>query len=118
MIDIGGMRDVVRIERRSATQDSVGEQLLVWEHFARRRCSIVATPGAERWGGEQRLGRVPTTFELRFLEGVMPGMRLVVPAYPPKIPKDKFYNILSAIDPDSSRRKLVITAEELVEAVS
>jgi head-tail adaptor len=106
-LDSGKMRHVVRIEQRATTQDASGEPALTWTLFASRRAAIVRTPGREIWSSEERQGRVPTLFRLRFLEGVLPAMRV--------IHGDKVFNILSAIDPDGMRAELVLNTEEHVE---
>ncbi len=103
------MREVVRIDQRSTTQDAAGEPLDTWTEFATRRAAIERTPGRELWASSERQGRVPTVFRLRWLEGVLPAMRIVN--------NSKVLNIVSAIDPDGMRAELVITAEELVEEV-
>ncbi len=106
-LNIGAMRDVVRIEQRATTQDAAGEPVLSWTLFAQRRASLERTPGREVWASAERQGRVPTVFHLRYLAGVLPAMRL--------IHEEKVFNILSALDPDGSRVELVIVTEELVE---
>lgn len=108
MINAGKMRQIVRLEQRSTTPDAAGEPLLEWTLFAQRRASIERTPGGETFSAAQRQGRVPTTFKLRYLPGVLPAMRLICDA--------KVYNILSAAA-DDKNSELVITAEELVEAI-
>ncbi len=108
MISAGELRHTVAIEKRSTTQDAVGEPLNEWVHFARRRAGIVRTPGREVFASDQRTARVPTVFRLRHLEGVLPAMRLVCAS--------KVYDIVAAIDPDGRREQLLITAEEHVEA--
>jgi head-tail adaptor len=106
-LDSGKMRHVVRIEQRATTQDAAGEPALTWTLFAQRRASIVRTPGRELWSSEERQGRIPTLFRLRYLAGVLPAMRV--------IHGDKVFNILSAIDPDGMRAELVLNTEEHVE---
>ncbi len=108
------MREVVRIDRRSTTQDAAGEPLLSWTPFTPPlRAAIERTPGREVWSSSERQGRIPTVFKLRYLDGVLPEMRLVLRA----VAGEKVFNILSAIDPDGMRAELVIAAEELVEEV-
>jgi len=108
------MRHVVQLEVRATTQDASGEPLHTWTPFARKRAAIERTPGREVWASQERQGRVPTTFRLRYLDGVVPAMRLVL-GVPPTA---KVFNVLSAIDPTGMRAELVITAEELVEEPS
>lgn len=102
----GKARHQVTIEERVTQQDSTGEPELTWNTFAVRRAELMRTPGAEVFA-EGRNGRVPTVFKLRFLEGVLPGMRLLC--------KGKVYDITSAIDSEGMRAELVVTTEELVE---
>lgn len=107
MIDAGAMRHVVRIERQSTAQDAAGQQVDTWITHAERRAAVERAPGREVWASAQRGGRVPALFRLRWLEGVVPGMRL--------IHEEKVHDILSATDPDGRREALLITAEERVE---
>ena len=111
VLDLGRMRHVVRIDQRVTTQDAAGEQVLTWNQFATRRAAIEVTPGRELWSSQERQGRVPTIFRLRYLDGVVPSMRLIHS----RDGSEKVFNILSAIDPDGLRVELVITTEELVE---
>ena len=110
-LNLGEMRHVVRIEQRSTAQSSSGDPLLSWSPFAsRRRAAIMATPGREFFASAERQGRIPTVFQLRYLAGVTPAMRLIRE----RDGVDVVYKILSAIDPDQLRVELVITCEELV----
>ena len=108
MIRSGAMRHTVRFERRSPAQDAAGEPLNEWILYAERRCAIERTPGREVWASAQRSGRVPVVLRLRWLSGLLPGMRAVL--------GEKALNILSAVDPDGRGAELLVTAEELVEA--
>lgn len=107
MPNLGAMRQVVTIERRSTIQDAAGEPELRWLLVFKGRAELARATGREVEAAQQRQGRVPTTFKLRFLSGVLPGMRL--------LHAEKVFDIKSAIDPDGRRRELVITADELVE---
>lgn len=105
------MRHRVVIERRSATQDAAGEPTVAWTTVVDRRASMRRSPGTEVFSSEQRLGRVPTEFRLRYAAGILPQMRLRLTSETP----EKLYNVLSAIDPDGRRSELIVTALELVE---
>lgn len=105
-INPGAMREQVRLESRSTAQDTVGEQILTWSLFALRRAEVVRTPGKELWASMERNGRVPTMWKLRWLDGVLPAMRLIC--------RGKVYNIVSALDPTGRQEELLITSEELV----
>lgn len=104
----GQMRVRVRIEEQTSTQDASGQPLDTWTEFATRWAKLRRAPGREIFASAQREGRVPVVFELRYVAGVKPGMRLVFGG--------KVHDIISAVDPDQRRMDLVITAEEHVEA--
>jgi head-tail adaptor len=106
-INAGAMRDQVQVQQRSTVQDTAGEPQTIWSVFATVRAEVIRMPGKEVWDAVTRNGRVPTTWKLRFLDGVFPKMRLVS--------RNKVYDIVSAIDPTGRREELLITAEELVE---
>lgn len=103
------MRATVRIEQRTPVRDAVGAPQATWNLFVERRAEVIRSTGRELEASEQRQGRVPTLFKLRWFEGVLPEMRLVC--------DDKVFDIESAVDPDQRRRELHITALEHVEAV-
>jgi head-tail adaptor len=107
------MRQTVRIEQRSKSQDAAGEPLDSWTLFAERRAAIQRAPGKELWASGERQGRVPTVFRLRYLDGVLPEMRLLL-----KKPKGEWalYDIVSATDPDGRREELIVTCTEWVGA--
>lgn len=102
----GALRESVTIQKRSTSQDGVGEQVHTWSTFEERRAELMKTPGSEAWAAQQRNARVPTTFRLRYLAGVEPGMRLIW--------STRVHDIRSAIDPTGRKEELIISAEELV----
>jgi head-tail adaptor len=79
----------------------------VWTDFATRFASIDRTPGSEAREAARTSARVPVTFRIRYLSGVVPSMRLLCGG--------KVHEVASAIDPDNRKADLVITAVELVE---
>lgn len=106
MIRAGPMRFQVVIERRTDEQDDAGQQLDEWDVFATRRAAMQRVTGDEIETAQQEAARVPTTFRLRWLDGVLPAMRLTCDG--------KVYDIKSAVDPDGLKNELIITAAELV----
>lgn len=104
----GALRQKITIQQRSTTQDAAGEQLPVWSTFATRRAELIRLPGKEVFASETRNGRVPATWRLRWLEGVLPKMRVVDQ-------ENRVYDIISASDPTGRREELLITSQELVE---
>jgi len=103
----GPMRHRVTLQRRATGTDAAGGVLNTWEDFDSRRASMDRASGVEVWASAQRSGRVPAVFRLRYLDGVVPSMRLLFDG--------RVYNILSAVDQEGRKAELVITAEELVE---
>jgi SPP1 family predicted phage head-tail adaptor len=101
------MRHRVTIQQRSAVRDAAGGVRDAWEDVATRWASLDRATGSEVWASAQRSGRVPVVLRLRYLSGVLPGMRLLYDERP--------HNILSAVDQAGRREELIITAEELVE---
>jgi SPP1 family predicted phage head-tail adaptor len=110
MIRAGELRHQVEILVRTSAQDSSGQPLDTWTVFATRMASLRRAPGREVFASAERNGRVPVVFDLRFLDGVTPAMRVRF--------NGKVHNIQSAFDPDGRRAELVITAEELVEVTA
>ena len=106
MIIAGKMRYRVSIERRTTEQGASGEQLDTWVLFADRRAAKAAMTGTEQFNAQQQFGRVPTVFSVRYLEGVLPSMRLREGG--------KVYEIVSAVPADDIKSKLTITTLERV----
>lgn len=104
----GPMREVVRIEQRSTTQDALGEESTTWVLVAQRRAAVVAMPGSEVWASKERHGRVPTMFRMRWPADVtvLPSMRIVW--------RGRLFNIVSAVDETGRRTDLLVTCDELV----
>lgn len=101
------MRHRVTLQRRAATQDAAGGVRNVWADWAVRWAALERTPGREVWASAQANGRVPAVFRLRFLSGVLPGMRL--------LHGGKVFNVLSAVDTEGRKEELLLTCEEWVE---
>lgn len=109
-LPLGKMRFRVLIEQRTNLQGSSGEPLDNWLVFASRRAGKVSAPGSEQFAAQQQFGRVPTIFRMRYVDGVLPSMRLRADG--------KLYEIISAIDPDDGLRvELEITTLERVGEV-
>lgn len=104
----GAMRDVVRIEQRSSSQDNAGEQVAIWSLVCERRAEKLPYPGSEVWSSKERVARIPTLFKMRWPKEVtvLPQMRLIC--------KGRLYNIISAVDVDGRAVDLLLSCEELV----
>lgn len=106
MLNAGAMRHQVRIEQRTTLQQESGEPRDFWLLFAERRAERVVLSAREAQAQQQQAGRALTLFRLRYLDGVLPAMRLVS--------NEKLYDIKSAVDPDGRGAELLITCEEQV----
>lgn len=112
MVRAGAMRHVVRIEVRSSTQDAAGEPVYAWSTFATVRAAMQRATGRELFESQQRNGRVPTIFRIRYLDGVTPAMRLVL------LSTNAVYDIISVVDEEGRREEMVLTTEEHVGETS
>lgn len=103
----GAMRDVVRIEQRVSTQDVNGEESASWVLVIERNAEKLPYPGREVWSRNERSGRVPTVFKMRWPKEaeVKAQMRLIC--------KGKVYDIISAIDVDGRGVDLLVSCDEL-----
>lgn len=103
----GQARHRIRIEVRTTSQDTAGEQFTSWSTFATVWAELQKSPGREILASAQEQGRVPTLFRIRYLAGVSPGMRVVHDT--------KVYDIISAPDPDGRKAEMLLTTEERVD---
>lgn len=108
MTNAGPMREVISIQQRSTDQDEAGEQVLEWTELLSRRAEKMAAPGREVWSSDQRNGRVPTVFRIRYPHGatITPAMRVVH--------RGVVFDIKSCVDADGRRVDMLLTCEELV----
>jgi head-tail adaptor len=117
MVRAGPMRHVARIERQTAEQDAAGQPVRTWITHAERRAAVERAVGTEVWASAQRQGRVPVVVRMRYVAGLLPGMRLVLVDFASgQAATEKVHNILSVVDQEGRHEELLITAEELVEA--
>lgn len=106
----GKMRYEIRIEKLATARDETGEPTTNWVLVVdKRRAELMATPGREFWSAAERQARVPVMFKIRHPRSdfdVGPEMRLIM--------KGRWFDILSAIDPDGLEVEMIITTEERV----
>ncbi len=108
MTDSGAMRQVVKILEPTTARSPSGAPLKDWVEVATRRAEKTATPGAEIWSSNERSGRIPTVFKIRWPRTfkVSPKMRLEH--------RGRVFDIVSAIDPDGREVDMLISCLELV----
>jgi SPP1 family predicted phage head-tail adaptor len=107
--DLGAMRTLIRIEKKTEQQDAAGEPRFAWSLVGSPRAEKLQAPGREVWSAAERSGRVPTIFKIRHPRSdytVKPQMRLTCDGV--------LYDIVSTYDPDGRKIDLLITCEELV----
>jgi len=109
-INPGRMRLLIRLEQRTTAKNTAGEPKNEWILVKEVRAEVVRSTGKEIFAAQERQGRVPTLFKLRWRDGIVPQMRIRWGS--------KLFNILSAIDPDGMRAELLVTTEELVGRTS
>lgn len=106
MLDAGKMRFRALVQRPSETKGPSGQPVDAWVTVANRRAARVPSAGSEQLVAQQRVGRVPVEWRLRYVDGVTPAMRLVSGG--------KVYEITSAIDPDGTKTELRVSSLELI----
>lgn len=113
MIRSGPMRHRIDIQVRDTSPDASGEQSDVWALYTSRWAEILPMlGGAEIVASQQRQGRVPTRFKVRYFPGVVPQMRIVPTTGPHR---GRWFDITEVLVPNSIPYEMVLVAEELVE---
>jgi SPP1 family predicted phage head-tail adaptor len=100
------MRFRVQIERPSLEQGDSGQPVDEWILVADRRAAKTISTGSESMTPQQQIARVPVLWKLWHLEGIDTNMRLRSDG--------RVYEIVSAIDPDGTKRELHISTLERV----
>lgn len=106
----GLIRRRVTVQRYTATQNSLGEEVATWSNLFSAWASVDAVTASERFasGSQQELATVTHRIRLRYRDDYVAG------------PKDrvsfdgKTFDIESAVDPDGRRRETVMLCRELV----
>ena len=104
----GPLREVIQIQEQTTTRDATGQPLLVWGVVGTRRAEKMATPGREVWTSNERVGRVPTVFRIRYPRDFKVTGRLRV------VHLGVVYDVKSAIDRDGRRVDMLLTCDEIV----
>jgi SPP1 family predicted phage head-tail adaptor len=99
----GRLRHKVQIQQRapgSPRQSSSGQRLDSWQAFANVRAGIRTLLARERQAAEQLQGAIDSELEIRYLAGVVAGMRVVH--------KSVAYQIHAVDDPERREKRLLL----------
>lgn len=73
----GRLRRRVTIQQPTETRDSTyGEPVPTWSTYRVRWAEVLPVPGSERFVGDREEARQVVRFQLRYLAGVTPKMRI------------------------------------------
>lgn len=90
----------------SPRQSSSGERADTWTEFATVRAFVRPISGKELRAGGQVQGQVDTEIEIRYLEGVVAGMRARWLGAPTVV-----YTIDAVLDPELRQKKLLLQCQ-------
>lgn len=76
MINAGALDQTIVIESLTPTQDSLGGTVMAWAAFATVRARAVSQKGAESFAAAQTAAKRTVKFQMRWLAGVAPTMRV------------------------------------------
>jgi len=99
----GQLRHVIKIQEKSVTRNSLGEEVVTWvDTSSSVRAKVIPISGSETFNDPQMTSQEVKEFHIRYRSGVAPKNRIIY--------NDVSYNIEEIIDEDERRRKLTITA--------
>lgn len=106
----GLIRRRVTVQRYTATQNSLGEEVEIWSNLFSAWAAVAAVTASERFasGSQQELATVTHRVTMRWRDDYTAGPKDRV-AY-----DGKYFDIESAVDPDGRRRETVMLCRELV----
>ena len=73
----GSMNERITIQARGDVQDANGEMVPGWTDFATLWASVVDISGREYVSANSNANSVQTKITIRYMEGVLPAMRVV-----------------------------------------
>ncbi len=108
-IDIGQMRQRIRIQRSLGAQSPSGAQVIKWVDIPGGQvwASIQPDSGTELFQAQEIYPENPATIIIRYLPGVEAGMRVVW--LDPRTKRDVHFNIKAVTDPEERHYQLVLT---------
>lgn len=99
----GRLRHLLQLQElasASPRQSTSGERLDPWANFASVRARISPVSGKERRAAGQTQSVIDTEIEIRYLDGVVAGMR--------GVHAGKVYTIHAVVDPDERNKRLLL----------
>lgn len=109
-IDIGRMRQRIRIQQNRGVQSASGAQQIEWVDFAQVWASIEPMAGNELFQAREIYPESQISITIRYLEGIDPSMRVLW--LDPRTEKDVQFDIKSITDVDMRHYVFELTCEE------
>lgn len=106
----GQLRHRVTIERLDVGQDSAGAIVESWSEFAVVWAAVEPIGGREYWQAQQVAAENSVRVRIRYVEGVVPTMRIVYGS--------RKLNILAVVDIEERHRELQLMCSEIHEAAA
>lgn len=88
----------VTIQQKTATRNSIGEEVVTWVTLAEVWASVSPLRGREFFASAQMTATVDTRIEIAYRTDVVPEMRV--------LHRDVPYDVRSVIDPNTRHEKL------------
>jgi SPP1 family predicted phage head-tail adaptor len=102
----GKLRHQIAIMQAVETRSATGQPVVTWATFATVFASVEPLRGREFFASKQIQAQVDVRIRIRYLEGVVPKMRVIFGT--------KTYLIDSVIDPEERHIEMQIMAQEVV----
>jgi SPP1 family predicted phage head-tail adaptor len=106
-VKIGKLRHWITIEQVVETQDFDGSVIETWSTFAAVQASIEPISGREYFAAQSTQADVTHRISLRYLEGVIPKMRVKYGL--------RIFDILSVINVNERNRELQLMCRESID---
>ena len=102
----GGLRHRLTIERKSITQNELGDPVESWSTFAQRWASVEPLRGREFFDAQQVNAEITVRFRLRYTEGVAPEMRVNFDG--------RLFDVRAVVNVDERKAELILMCSERV----
>lgn len=102
----GDLRCPVSIEQPSVSRNSRGEDVKSWSEFAATFAAFEPLRGVEKWEAQRVTGKEITRIKIRYVDGVLPTMRIVFGS--------EYYYIIEILNVDKRNREIKIIAKKEV----